>query len=365
MNKGNSQNSSINSYWITKIDEFIKIKNDWDDALKLSEADRPYLLSDLIITWWSVYNKGKKLRIFIVKNKQGEIVAGFPLYIMRTKITKGKFRRLSQIGDGFANYTEPFCLLDFVEFKQIFFHAVNRLKSWDFMELANIKIDFLHLENSETEKLNFNFLLQNDTSPSIIINSNADDYLKSRSKKLQQNVKYYRKKAEKIGSIFLEKITDPKEITSIADLYIKFSIDSRKGRRNSVYESSRDADFVKKIVKSFAIKNLVDAHVLYFGSEKVAVAIGWRYGQGYKYILPSYNVEFSKYSPGYSLIYELINFAYQNNDHYFDMFTGGKVEYKVKWCNSFPKIYKLTLFKKTIIGFFAYYFFVLKKQLKP
>ena len=126
-------------YWITNINEFIKLKDDWDKALKTSKADRPYLLSDLIITWWDIYKKGKRLQIFILMNEQDVIVAGFPLYIMRSHIKKGGFRRIMQIGDGFANYTEPFYSIDVNLFRKFFIMAINELRGWEIIFLPSIK----------------------------------------------------------------------------------------------------------------------------------------------------------------------------------------------------------------------------------
>ena len=38
--------------WIENIEEFERIKNDWDAALLSANTDNPFLLSDFIIIWW-------------------------------------------------------------------------------------------------------------------------------------------------------------------------------------------------------------------------------------------------------------------------------------------------------------------------
>ena len=43
--------------WIENIDIFIKIKDDWDKAIDLSNTNNPFLLSDFIINWWKIYYK--------------------------------------------------------------------------------------------------------------------------------------------------------------------------------------------------------------------------------------------------------------------------------------------------------------------
>jgi len=352
-------------YWITNINEFIKLKDDWDKALKTSKADRPYLLSDLIITWWDIYKKGKRLQIFILMNEQDVIVAGFPLYIMRSHIKKGGFRRIMQIGDGFANYTEPFYSIDVNLFRKFFIMAINELRGWEIIFLPSIKIDFIGIENEIYKSYEYDSLLDYDTNAVINIYCDADTYLMSRGQNLRHNVKRYRAKAKAIGEISLLKINKVEEIVSFADLYIQFSIESRKKRGSkSSFEDSLKAEFLRKISKVFANQDRVDLHVLRFGEEIAAITFGWRYGDGYKYILTSYNPKLSHIHIGYILTYELLNYAYNNKDSYFDMFGGGGVFYKKDWCNSFSVLYNLILFNNSIFGAFAHQALKIKNRIK-
>jgi CelD/BcsL family acetyltransferase involved in cellulose biosynthesis len=346
----------LKSYWLREIDHFVEISEKWDSALLLSKADRPYLMSDLIIIWWNIFRVGKKLRIFIIEDDESNIIAGFPLYISISPIRKGGFRKISQIGDGFANCTEPFFLIPREDFEKKFIFELNKLSSWEFADFPRIRNNFFSMDGSQQLSCGNRALVDSDTNPIITISMDAESYLKTRSKKFRSNVRYYRKKATEVGEISLMQMSKIDDIINVANLFIDFSIESRKTRAKSGYNDNDQADFVRSIVRAFAEKSIVDAHVLYFGEEIAAVSIGWRYGPGYKYILPSYNPKYSNISPGYSLIYALIDYAKNNGDPYFDMFSGGEVFYKSKWCNYFPPILVLKVYKDSLIGLIAYAF---------
>jgi CelD/BcsL family acetyltransferase involved in cellulose biosynthesis len=340
--------------WYHNLNQFADIADDWNSALLKSNMDLPYLLSDMIIEWWNIFRDNSELCIFVLYDVRRNIVGGMPLYISRLPISKGRFRRMRQIGDDFVNYTQPFYNIDATAFQKYFYLGLSDIK-WDYLELPRIRYEFLTQDSRSNLYGDYRILTKHDTNPLIEIVEDAETYIMKRSKRLRTNVRYYRKKAEQIGPVHLEKVIDKVQVDDLANLFIRYSIDSRQSRGGkSTYENPKQAEFVKNIVSVFMQQGKIDVHKLNYGDTIAAVCIGWRYGPGYKYVFTSYNPIYSKISPGYTLIYELINYAFHNKDPYFDMFVGGDVHYKRKWCNKFPTITDLRIFNNHYRGIVSY-----------
>ena len=351
----------MNIHWISDIEEFKTVRDEWDEALECSGADNPFLLSDLIISWWEVFGRNRKLSIFVLYNK-GSIVGGFPLYIERLSFKKGSLRRLQHIGNGYSNITEPFYLLDSNKFKKRFFTALKANPEWDLLYITRLRTDFIGFSKGDLrqfDKVRENgvrvIISSHDQNAKITISQNAESYLMTCGKNLRNNVRKARKKAESIGKVVLVKIDDFEEINNLYDLHIEFSINSHAVRnRRSAFDDQRHREVAKKIISSFARRQYLDAHVLKFGDVISAVSFGYRFGDGLKWIFTSYNSQLSHTSPGHTLIYELIDYAYRNGDPYFDMYYGGNVFYKRQWCNKFHPLYDVKIFNSTITGKLAH-----------
>jgi hypothetical protein len=89
--------------WIEDIRQFQDIAQEWDEAIVVSGADNPFLLSDFIESWWKYYSKKRRLSIFAIYDR-GQIVAGIPLCAKRIHLRK----TLTHIGGCDANVTHFF-----------------------------------------------------------------------------------------------------------------------------------------------------------------------------------------------------------------------------------------------------------------
>ena len=80
------------------------------------------------------------------------------------------------------------------------------------------------------------------------------------------------------------------------------------------------------------------------------------------YIMPSYNIEYSKFSPGKILLYFLFEWCSKKGIEVFD-FTEGKSKYKLQWSNDSTNLYD-TIFIKSIKGYIYYFLTYFKNLLR-
>jgi CelD/BcsL family acetyltransferase involved in cellulose biosynthesis len=344
----------IEDIWIHDINEFKEIRNQWDRAIVESNGDNPFLLSEFVITWWEINYQEKKLCIYILKQNEN-IIAGFPLYIFKPP-TLFSLKRIQQIGDDFANLTEPFSKLDIDLFENHFLKSLKKLKNWDTIDLPRIRSRFLeqYRKNNKVNKFK-SLVFQESSNASIIIDMNSEDFLMTVSSNLRNNVRKARKKAEKIGSVKLMKMEAPNDIEKLIDDFFLFSIETRFDRGGrSEFTDIKKQDFTRQILLKYSSKGLLDAHVLYFGEIMAAISFGYRFQKGFKWIFTTYNPDLQKISPGHTLIFELINYCYKIGDPYFDTYGGGHVFYKKQWCNKFDSLYYFIIFNNTFSNIIFY-----------
>ena len=86
----------------------------------------------------------------------------------------------------------------------------------------------------------------------------------------------------------------------------------------------------------------------------IATHIGITYKNKLYYLMPSYDMEYSKYSPGKILLMYLTKYCYENEFTEID-FTGGNEVYKQKLSNKNFKLYYASK-PKNANGYLYYYF---------
>lgn len=106
------------------------------------------------------------------------------------------------------------------------------------------------------------------------------------------------------------------------------------------------------------VRNNPNVHLssLTLGDKIIAAHLGYAYKDTYYYLMPSYDSEYEKYSPGRILLYNLIKTAYEAGTNVFD-FCIGDEKYKYEWASVDETLTSYisggplgTLFKAAYIG---------------
>jgi CelD/BcsL family acetyltransferase involved in cellulose biosynthesis len=346
--------------WIENIDIFIKIKDDWDKAIDLSNTNNPFLLSDFIINWWKIYYKDYKLKIFILEDC-GMIKGGLPLYIKSQNLKLFNYKCLTFIGDSFANVTNPFYLVKKEIFEENFIHGLRKLKGWDMLDLQRIRMRFLDINSScliRNNSLNFN-IRETDTNLFIHLNDEfktPEEYLSTRGVKLRRNTHSFYRKAELIGNINLTLAENKKSVIDHLKKYHAFTVNSRILRnKKSEFEDNNKRYFLENLIIALYENDKIELLALQYNDEIAGYAIGYKVGNGFNWAFTSYNPKFSKISPGYVLIFKLIEFSINNQYSYIDFYYGGNAFYKQQWSNFGVFLRKVKIFNRTFKGYLTYH----------
>ena len=134
-----------------------------------------------------------------------------------------------------------------------------------------------------------------------------------------------------------------------------------KSDNYNIFKDTKNYNFYKKL---FCENNFEYAHVSCLKIEDTILAthFGFKNKNSFFWILPSYNFNYYKYSPGRIILEFLINQSKQDNLKFFDL-TVGDEEYKKYWTNISEKIFN---YKKnnTFFALLFEFIFIIKNIIK-
>lgn len=339
--------------WITEIREFNKLACDWDEALVSSKEDNPFLLSDFILVWWKHYCQRKKISIFAVFDN-GRIIAGIPLCI-----TKRKTRNtLEHIGGCAANVTHFFSIDKNLNFADCLLTSLNKNKDWDILVLDRVLEKNPLIGNIEERLKTDSFdarlrykIMDKGFNGLIDLRDGYDSVLSNLPHRLYRNIKIGKRKARLIGELRLDRIQGRANIKRLFEEYREMSIKSFRSRNSiSAFENDIQNSFFAELLEIFDAKGVLEADRLTLADKTLAISFAYRFGRGFKWILQAFNPDFHKLGPGHLLIDALVKRAVAKGDPYFDMYYGGEIVYKQRWCNKMIPLIKITVYRNNLVN---------------
>lgn len=338
--------------WIEDIEEFQDISEEWDRSLIESAVYNPFLLSDFITTWWKHFGTGLQLRVFVIYD-DNKIIGGLPLYSKCGGMKEGFAKILRYIGDGTANYTEPFYLEKREGFLSLLRDALLERSDWDVLCLSDVRSEakrFLEVPESFSKELLF-YITTDHFNWAIDLSSGIDDYYAKFSKKLKRDLRSKRRYiSENYGELNLEQVKGEERIEECFRFYADFSKSSFSARnRKSAFNNDRYSNFFNEFLITMDKKDRLDAHILSAGGKVLAISFGYRFGKGFNWVLTGFNHEYKYARPGYILIEELIKETIKRGDDYYNWY-GYERFYKGQWCNKKEPLFKFVVANKTVSG---------------
>lgn len=336
----------------------VKIFNKFDNELKIiwsNLSNNPNCISHPFNQYhWNklwyeiVIGKNQKI-IIIVIIKNDQVIAILPL--IEKKII---FNYLENFGSISADYCPILIDLSSKNIDEIIYLVINKIKSLN-QNFINIeKIPFSLFECIKSNELKKKFIYEDLNT--YLFDYKIDNSKDFNKKKHKNNLDVYRqiRRLKKIGllefKVFEKKNENFKDI--IKKMISFKSAMYKKTNKRNIFKNNNYINFYKKL---FSDKNIIETHIscLYHSGKIISVHLGFHYKNTFFYIMPSYDQDYSKYSPGKILLHYLLEHCEKKNIRYFD-FTVGNEDYKKIWSNKFFKLYNLkkTLnFRGTIIKF--------------
>lgn len=315
-------------------------ESEWNRLASGNETNTVFQTYQWFRSWWSVF--GAQNRLFLVKAyRGGRLAAIAPLIISRATTD----RVLRFAGDEKADYCD-FIVRDDkkLTLEKIIASITERRDEWGSIQLKNIP------EASSTigvlakicDGNGLNLITRQIICPSLVIQGHEEEAsMMLKKETFRRRYNYFAKR----GSLEFRNIRDEKEALSYLDVFF----DQHVRRRAAVGEQSlfmdpRNRDFYVCLTRSLLAREWLLFSVLEFNGRAIAFHFGFDYGSKVIWYKPSFDIEYSKHSPGKVLLKFLLQYSLDNGKHEFD-FTLGDEEFKKRFTNKIRRNFQLEFYK--------------------
>ena len=338
---------------INDFSSFCKISEEWDNLHQRNKNLSIYQSHSWIKSWLETFIDEVSLYITIIKDCDSNFVFIAPLVIRKKKFLKlfsidtiqfiGHDR--SDYGDFIYNTIDEDVLNNFITFlindnpnTILYFENINELGD-TYKIFERIKRKKIVFENNESHFLDLKNL----------------DNLKYKKK----NTENLRRKLEHQGELKLIDLKSSIEINQYINIFFEQHI--TKWGVNSLFNYKKNKIFYSKLINNLADKNFLDFKILKQNDTVIAAHFGFIQNKKYYYYKPTYNVRYSKFSPGNILLQSLIESSINNGFKIFDFGTGSEI-YKKRFSNNYSINFSYLFLSKNyfILLLVLFHYFMLK-----
>ncbi len=347
----------------------IKIFNSFNDDLKKiwrnledSYAEFPFQTFNWHKHWYETIGKKiKNYKVFIVCisiNDSCKII--LPLAIFKNFLG---VKILLNIGGYHTDYKEPLIdsnyELDQNNTEILWNQINNKLPNYDVINfdkliLSNTNKIYLYKfrKKSYSMKSYQLYLYSKKNEFETIYKNKEYSEIKRQIKKLQQN--------GKLDFVIGQNKTQENKFINQMIIQKRMRFDQTKVWDSFKLKEHRNLYKYLSNIKDDKIKSHCSALIL--NNVIIATHIGITYKNKFYYLMPSFDMKFSKYSPGKILLMYLTKYCYENEYKEID-FTGGNEVYKQKISNKSFKLY-CVIYPIRFKGYFYFYLLMVINFLK-
>jgi CelD/BcsL family acetyltransferase involved in cellulose biosynthesis len=350
--------------------ELNNLKATWNNLLKQSYADSPFLTWQWLYSWWQSYGQKYDLMILTLQQDQ-KLIAIAPL-VYRTKslgflkIREIKFLGSSGVGSDY---------LDFILMKgaentsidTIFGYLARNEKKWDVINLTNIPDNSKSIDhvNKACKKLGyFNIVTTSYVCPTVQLPSTWDSYFSTLSKSMRYNIRRKYSKLHRSANIQYEVIREARDLDeAMQDLFRLNRLRMKAKNQRGAFLDKKFTQFHKNIISQFFQNGFLYLSFLKANNTRISVLYNFIYNNVCYYYQSGFDPLWAKFSPGTAIFSSSIRDAIDNGMVEYDFLRGDEA-YKFKWANAKKKCVSIYIYNKTSIGLSLRWIFLLKDYIK-
>lgn len=334
----------------TRIEDIGISPEEWNRLLSGSETNTVFQTYEWFRSWWDVFGKENRLFLMSVLGPNGDLMGIAPLMV-------SKERTLRFASDEKADYCDIIC-----EGRQkpevariIMRELVSQKPVWESACLKNIP------EGSSTCGLLSGICAENGLRvisnqipcPTLVIAGREEAGNILRKKTLRRRYNYL----DKNGKLDFRNIIDEGEALRCLDIFFDQHMRRRKEAGDeSLFADARNREFYRKLAMGLLRKGWLLFSVLEFNGKPIAFHFGFDYGSRVIWYKPSFDVDYSRNSPGQVMLMHLIRYSIENGRAEFD-FTLGDEPFKSQFTNLVRMNTQVSIYRRS-----SDYLFDLSKQ---
>ncbi|WP_160722233.1 GNAT family N-acetyltransferase [Bacillus sp. USDA818B3_A] len=306
-------------------------------------------------SWWDFKNKQANITPYIIEIKDNNNPIGIiPLHILHIKFLKFKFRILKPIGSELSDYLVPILSNQYPaeELLDLAFSRIYKDKlSWDCIEWGDVPEDshFAHFINND--RLGNYALIQRKKDhicPYLLLDKDAEKVKIKLGKEFLKKTLYKERRLNREGKFTYSKVTKEEDIEPILNKF--FELHCQRWANTNTPSEYRHKDKRESLIltaKNLFKSNLLHLTYLTFDNEIIVVQFGMSDRKRIYLYVHSINIQYSKYSPGSILMYNIMLEGCREDYEILD-FLRGDESYKNYWGTSEKMNQKFLFFNHSI-----------------
>jgi CelD/BcsL family acetyltransferase involved in cellulose biosynthesis len=338
--------ANLDAKIITKTQQFLSLKDEWNDLLDKCLSKSIFLTWDWMFAWWSEFGSDYKLQLVIVRGECGELIGIAPFCITNCSSNYPKdslvFLGSAEVSSEFLDIiSEPDCANEIAS--SIFNCLCGSDRHWNCIYLTDLLKSSLVYTTFRKIANNNNFVEKKGLSqecPYLPLPDTEELMMAMLKPHLRSTVKRKSKKIDKLGAklIFSENVADlDSSLLSLFSLHQKcWNARGMKGN----FRKEKIRSFHTRVAKYFILRNLLRLYFIEVDGVKIAALYAFYFKGKFFYYQSGYDPDWLSCSPGTVLMWKTIADAIFLNADEFDYLRGNE-DYKSLWSTQLQKSYFL------------------------
>jgi CelD/BcsL family acetyltransferase involved in cellulose biosynthesis len=327
---------------ITDPVQLAELAGDWDELVRRAEFPDVFLSWGFCWAWWQAFGHACNLRVVVLRDASGRLRLIAPFYSHRSSP-----RVIRVLGYSRADYSNLLLCRDDKQGLDGFFDWLRRRRDWRVVLLPRVpaEANVLHHFSSPYEpgasftknavacaRRPFPFVVRRWRRDHPRIDEAALEKLAG----LLDDHKKYRTQVRKLqqrGEVQYQCISDSDEIRELLPEFMDLHVShfTSKGK-SSLFRDDDSRKFYYLLTKEFRSTNVLRLDILRLDDVILAAHFGFTWARRVYFYKPTYNCEFSSYSPGKLLLAYMIRDCHEQRAEELDLLFGNE-PYKERYAS--------------------------------
>lgn len=322
---------------VTDIKIFENLREEWNALLARSPCAGVFLRHEWLFTWWEVFGAPHRLFIMLCREKEGgELLGVLPAYRERRSAL---WRTLRLLGSRHVSSDFLGMLVDPQHQGEVMKAIADRLRfqraEWDLLDLDDLEPRGAlvnHLQYALGDDWKGRISPGGSTRcPYIRLPADWETFLRTLSKKMRSNVRYFRKALGKCGEVEVERVDSVEGGEAALEDLMRLR---REWLRDRGYRWSCPPEayrtFHARAWKRMLPEGLIRIRFLCLDGRRVAAAYVLRLGTSAYFYQTAFDKAYARHSVGSVLLGHIIEEAISEGCTRFE-FLRGEENYKFSW----------------------------------
>ena len=312
---------------------FLKLADEWDDAIERARIPHPFLSHDWLRTWWECFGADAELHILIARS-DGRITAIAPLLFERARMYGMPVRRLRLLQNDHSPRADLIVADEPERSHQAIWSALYRERqNWDVVQLSQLPPE------TSTVRIMAGLaaadgcatgVWRSGSSPYLAIRGTETDFFAGLSAKFRQNLRNRMTRLNKVGPPSLEVVSDAGVSEAIADA-IRLEESGWKGDEGTAISADPAIRrFYERLAERFADRRQLRLMFLNVNERRIATSFSIEHGRRLFLCKTGYDPEYNTCSPFKLLMHFIVRYAFAEGLEELDLLGDFEV-WKEEW----------------------------------